>query len=140
MQTRTKALSSTALNLLLLNSAMALVQKISGSMTKKTLQSTNTHPHVRRSKNRRTFSRPFGVFYETERACYEDVMAMQIEETIAAKARAISISCFAATKFGKFNKQTDHIIKSPAMRGFLFLCNRLRIVVQHSLRRTLRLS
>lgn len=31
------------------------------------------------------FPRPFGVFYETERACYEDVMQMQIEETIAAK-------------------------------------------------------
>jgi 2-oxoglutarate ferredoxin oxidoreductase subunit beta len=29
--------------------------------------------------------RPFGVFYETERACYEDVMAMQIEEVIAKK-------------------------------------------------------
>jgi 2-oxoglutarate ferredoxin oxidoreductase subunit beta len=31
------------------------------------------------------FPRPFGVFYETDRACYEDVMAMQIEEAIAAK-------------------------------------------------------
>ena len=31
------------------------------------------------------FPRPFGVFYETERACYEDIMQMQIEETIAAK-------------------------------------------------------
>ncbi len=31
------------------------------------------------------FPRPFGVFYETERACYEDVMTMQIEETIATK-------------------------------------------------------
>jgi 2-oxoglutarate/2-oxoacid ferredoxin oxidoreductase subunit beta len=31
------------------------------------------------------FPRPFGVFYETERACYEDVMAMQIEEAIATK-------------------------------------------------------
>lgn len=31
--------------------------------------------------------RPFGVFYETERACYEDVMAMQIEEAIATKGR-----------------------------------------------------
>jgi len=29
--------------------------------------------------------RPFGVFYETERACYEDVLKLQIEETIAAK-------------------------------------------------------
>jgi 2-oxoglutarate/2-oxoacid ferredoxin oxidoreductase subunit beta len=27
--------------------------------------------------------RPFGVFYQTERACYEDVMAMQIEEAAA---------------------------------------------------------
>lgn len=31
------------------------------------------------------FPRPFGVFYESERACYEDVMAMQIEEVIASK-------------------------------------------------------
>jgi 2-oxoglutarate ferredoxin oxidoreductase subunit beta len=31
--------------------------------------------------------RPFGVFYETERACYEDVLTMQIEETIAAKGK-----------------------------------------------------
>lgn len=31
--------------------------------------------------------RPFGIFYETERACYEDVMAMQIEETIATKGK-----------------------------------------------------
>jgi 2-oxoglutarate ferredoxin oxidoreductase subunit beta len=29
--------------------------------------------------------RPFGVFYETERACYEDVMAMQIADTIATR-------------------------------------------------------
>lgn len=29
--------------------------------------------------------RPFGVFYEADRPCYEDVMAMQIEETIALK-------------------------------------------------------
>ena len=28
------------------------------------------------------FPRPFGVFFETERACYEDVMAMQIENAI----------------------------------------------------------
>lgn len=27
--------------------------------------------------------RPFGVFYETDRACYEDVMAMQVEEAVA---------------------------------------------------------
>ncbi len=33
------------------------------------------------------FPRPFGVFYQTERACYEDVMAMQIDETIATKGR-----------------------------------------------------
>jgi 2-oxoglutarate ferredoxin oxidoreductase subunit beta len=31
--------------------------------------------------------RPFGVFYETERACYEDVMAMQIEEAIATRGK-----------------------------------------------------
>lgn len=31
--------------------------------------------------------RPFGVFYETDRACYEDVMAMQIEEAIAVKGK-----------------------------------------------------
>lgn len=29
--------------------------------------------------------RPFGVFYETNRACYEDIMAMQIEEAISLK-------------------------------------------------------
>jgi 2-oxoglutarate ferredoxin oxidoreductase subunit beta len=29
--------------------------------------------------------RPFGVFYEAERACYEDIMTMQIEEVIALK-------------------------------------------------------
>ena len=33
------------------------------------------------------FPRPFGVFYETDRPCYEDMMAMQIEETIAAKGK-----------------------------------------------------
>ncbi len=33
------------------------------------------------------FPRPFGVFYEADRACYEDVMAMQIEETIASKGK-----------------------------------------------------
>jgi 2-oxoglutarate/2-oxoacid ferredoxin oxidoreductase subunit beta len=27
--------------------------------------------------------RPFGVFFETERACYEDVMAMQMDEALA---------------------------------------------------------
>jgi 2-oxoglutarate ferredoxin oxidoreductase subunit beta len=31
------------------------------------------------------FPRPFGVFYQGERACYEDIMQMQIEETIATK-------------------------------------------------------
>lgn len=31
------------------------------------------------------FPRPFGVIYETERACYEDVMQLQIQETIATK-------------------------------------------------------
>ncbi len=31
--------------------------------------------------------RPFGVFYETERTCYEDVMAMQIEEAIATRGK-----------------------------------------------------
>ena len=31
--------------------------------------------------------RPFGVFYQTERACYEDVMTMQIEEAIATKGK-----------------------------------------------------
>lgn len=33
------------------------------------------------------FPRPFGVFYETERACYEDQMAMQIEEIITSKGK-----------------------------------------------------
>jgi 2-oxoglutarate/2-oxoacid ferredoxin oxidoreductase subunit beta len=33
------------------------------------------------------FPRPFGVFYQAERACYEDVMAMQIEEVIADKGK-----------------------------------------------------
>jgi 2-oxoglutarate ferredoxin oxidoreductase subunit beta len=31
--------------------------------------------------------RPFGVFYETDRACYEDQMTMQIEEIIALKGK-----------------------------------------------------
>ncbi len=31
------------------------------------------------------FPRPFGVFYETERACYEDVLSLQIEDAIHAK-------------------------------------------------------
>jgi len=33
------------------------------------------------------FPRPFGVFYETDRACYEDQMAMQIEEIITSKGK-----------------------------------------------------
>jgi 2-oxoglutarate ferredoxin oxidoreductase subunit beta len=33
------------------------------------------------------FPRPFGVFYETDRACYEDMMSMQIEETIATRGK-----------------------------------------------------
>ena len=37
------------------------------------------------SQSGQYFPRPFGVIYETERACYEDVMQMQIDETIAAK-------------------------------------------------------
>ncbi|MBX2924858.1 MAG: 2-oxoacid:ferredoxin oxidoreductase subunit beta [Chitinophagaceae bacterium] len=35
----------------------------------------------------KSLPRPFGVFYETDRACYEDVMAMQIEEAIATKGK-----------------------------------------------------
>ena len=31
--------------------------------------------------------RTFGVFYETERACYEDAMKMQIDEVIAQKGK-----------------------------------------------------
>ncbi|MBC8034638.1 MAG: 2-oxoacid:ferredoxin oxidoreductase subunit beta, partial [Chitinophagaceae bacterium] len=31
--------------------------------------------------------RPFGVFYQADRPCYEDVMAMQIEETVALKGK-----------------------------------------------------
>ncbi|HAO47627.1 MAG TPA: 2-oxoacid:ferredoxin oxidoreductase subunit beta, partial [Chitinophagaceae bacterium] len=31
--------------------------------------------------------RPFGVFYETDRACYEDSMTMQIDEIIAKKGK-----------------------------------------------------
>ena len=33
------------------------------------------------------FPRPFGVFYQGTRACYEDIMARQIEETIAKKGK-----------------------------------------------------
>jgi 2-oxoglutarate/2-oxoacid ferredoxin oxidoreductase subunit beta len=29
--------------------------------------------------------RPFGVFYETDRACYEEIMSLQLEEVIASK-------------------------------------------------------
>jgi 2-oxoglutarate ferredoxin oxidoreductase subunit beta len=39
------------------------------------------------SKEGSHFPRPFGVFYETDRPCYEDIMAMQIEETIATKGK-----------------------------------------------------
>ncbi len=34
------------------------------------------------------FPRPFGVFYETQRDCYEDIMSMQIEEVIATKGKS----------------------------------------------------
>ncbi|HTG56158.1 MAG TPA: hypothetical protein VL943_07825, partial [Niabella sp.] len=30
--------------------------------------------------------RPFGVFYETDRPCYEEMMALQLEDAIARKA------------------------------------------------------
>ncbi|TXT30555.1 MAG: 2-oxoglutarate ferredoxin oxidoreductase subunit beta [Chitinophagaceae bacterium] len=33
------------------------------------------------------YPRQFGVFFQVERACYEDVMTMQIEETIATKGK-----------------------------------------------------
>ncbi len=33
------------------------------------------------------FPRPFGVFYQTDRICYEDAMTMQIEDIIAAKGK-----------------------------------------------------
>jgi len=39
------------------------------------------------AKDGKHFPRPFGVFFETDRPCYEDVMSMQIEETIAAKGK-----------------------------------------------------
>jgi 2-oxoglutarate ferredoxin oxidoreductase subunit beta len=38
-------------------------------------------------QNQHHLPRPFGVFYQTERACYEDVMAMQIDEIIATKGK-----------------------------------------------------
>ena len=31
--------------------------------------------------------RPFGVFYQTDRACYEDIMTMQVEEIIVQKGK-----------------------------------------------------
>lgn len=31
--------------------------------------------------------RPFGVFYETERACYEDLLNLQIEEVVKSKGK-----------------------------------------------------
>jgi 2-oxoglutarate ferredoxin oxidoreductase subunit beta len=31
--------------------------------------------------------RPFGVFYETERACYEEQMELQIKELVAQKGK-----------------------------------------------------
>jgi 2-oxoglutarate ferredoxin oxidoreductase subunit beta len=39
------------------------------------------------TKSQGHFPRPFGVFFKTERLCYEDVMAMQIDETIATKGK-----------------------------------------------------
>ncbi len=33
------------------------------------------------------FPRPFGVFFDTQRPCYEDVMALQIEEAIGRKGK-----------------------------------------------------
>jgi 2-oxoglutarate ferredoxin oxidoreductase subunit beta len=39
------------------------------------------------TKSEGHFPRPFGVFFQTERPCYEDVMAMQIDETIATKGK-----------------------------------------------------
>jgi 2-oxoglutarate ferredoxin oxidoreductase subunit beta len=38
-------------------------------------------------QNAEHLPRPFGVFYQTQRACYEDVMAMQIEEVITSKGK-----------------------------------------------------
>lgn len=38
-------------------------------------------------KNPGHLPRPFGVFYETQRACYEDVMRMQIEEVQSTKGK-----------------------------------------------------
>ena len=39
------------------------------------------------SKEGGHFPRPFGVFFETDRPCYEDVMASQISEVIASKGK-----------------------------------------------------
>lgn len=33
------------------------------------------------------FPRPFGVFYQTDRPCYEEMMALQLEEAIASKGK-----------------------------------------------------
>jgi 2-oxoglutarate ferredoxin oxidoreductase subunit beta len=38
-------------------------------------------------KNGPHLPRPFGVFYETERACYEEEMTLQIEEVITSKGK-----------------------------------------------------
>jgi 2-oxoglutarate/2-oxoacid ferredoxin oxidoreductase subunit beta len=38
-------------------------------------------------QNTHHLPRPFGVFYQTDRPCYEDVMAMQIEEIITSKGK-----------------------------------------------------
>jgi 2-oxoglutarate ferredoxin oxidoreductase subunit beta len=37
--------------------------------------------------NANHFPRPFGVFFQTERPCYEDIMKLQIEEVIATKGK-----------------------------------------------------
>jgi 2-oxoglutarate ferredoxin oxidoreductase subunit beta len=37
--------------------------------------------------NTNHFPRPFGVFFETERPCYEDVMQLQLDEVIATKGK-----------------------------------------------------
>lgn len=37
--------------------------------------------------NEQHLPRPFGVFYQTTRPCYEDVMAMQIEDVISSKGK-----------------------------------------------------
>ncbi|HJV20662.1 MAG TPA: 2-oxoacid:ferredoxin oxidoreductase subunit beta [Sediminibacterium sp.] len=39
------------------------------------------------NKEGKHYPRPFGVFFETDRPCYEDVMTMQIEEIIATKGK-----------------------------------------------------